>query len=46
MDLVEFEDGVTNDGIALFKTVKAFRGAKEDLVASSLTDRQKIFTRG
>ena len=27
MDLVEFEDGVTNDGIALFKTVEAFRGA-------------------
>ena len=27
MDLVEFEDGVTNGGIALFKTVEAFRGA-------------------
>ena len=27
MDLVEFEDGVTNFGIALFKTVEAFRGA-------------------
>ena len=27
VDLVEFEDGVTNGGIALFKTVEAFRGA-------------------
>ena len=27
VDLVEFEDGVTNDGIALFKTIEAFRGA-------------------
>ena len=27
VDLVEFEDGVTNDGTALFKTVEAFRGA-------------------
>ena len=27
MDLVEFEDGVTNDDIALFKNVEAFRGA-------------------
>ena len=27
MDFVEFEDGVTNDGTALLKTVKAFRGA-------------------
>ena len=27
VDLVEFEDGVTNDGIALFKTMEAFRGA-------------------
>ena len=27
MDLVEFEDGVTNDGTALFKTVEAFRVA-------------------
>ena len=26
-DLMEFEDGVTNDGTALFKTVEAFRGA-------------------
>ena len=25
VDLVEFEDGVTNDGTALFKTVEAFR---------------------
>ena len=27
VDLVEFEDGVTNDGIALVKPVEAFRGA-------------------
>ena len=28
MDLVEFEDGVTDRGVALFKTVEAFsRGA-------------------
>ena len=27
VDLVEFEDGVTNNGTALFKTVEAFRGA-------------------
>ena len=27
VDLVEFEDGVTNDDIALFKNVEAFRGA-------------------
>ena len=27
VDLVEFEDGVTNDGTALFKTVEAFRVA-------------------
>ena len=27
VNLVEFEDGVTNDGTALFKTVEAFRVA-------------------
>ena len=27
MDLVEFEDAVTNDGAALFKTIEAFIGA-------------------
>ena len=27
VDLVEFEDDVTNDGIALLKTIEAFRGA-------------------
>ena len=26
VDLVEFDDDVANDGVALFKTVEAFRG--------------------
>ena len=44
VDLVEFEDGVTNGGVALFKIVEAFsRGAF--FLFSPVCNRQLLFCR-